>query len=197
MIAAVNGPKEALPKHMQDPAKAIIKCRYTMAPFSSLEEHSRSGPNRRAIEISKVTKEVFENAVLLDLFPGGEIDLFIEVLQGDGGTRTAGITVAAVAMALSGIPMRNLPYGVAVGKVGDTIILDLDMIEDNYSDADMPIAISPSTGEVLLLQMDGSFTPEEFKRATEMARHAGETIKKIQADALRKPYEDLVNKYKK
>src|SRR5271155_1463411 len=73
ILAAVYGPKEALPKHVQDPNKAIIKCRYTMAPFSSLEEHGRSGPNRRAIEISKVTKEVFENAIILENFPGSEI----------------------------------------------------------------------------------------------------------------------------
>src|SRR5690349_2990225 len=64
VLAAVYGPKEALPKHTQDPEKAVIKCRYSMAPFSSLEEHGRSGPNRRAIEISKVTKEVFEKVIL-------------------------------------------------------------------------------------------------------------------------------------
>ena len=66
IIAGVYGPKEALPKHVQDPEKAIIKCRYQMSPFSSLEDHGRSGPNRRSIEISKVTKEVFENVVMLD-----------------------------------------------------------------------------------------------------------------------------------
>src|SRR5271170_3092325 len=99
IIAAVYGPKEALPKHVQDPERAIIKCRYTMSPFSSLEEHGRSGPNRRSIEISKVTKEVFGNVILLENFPGGEIDIFIDVLQADGGTRAAGITAAAVSLA--------------------------------------------------------------------------------------------------
>src|SRR5208282_838365 len=89
IIAAVYGPKEALPKHVQDPEKAIIKCRYAMSPFSSLEDHGRTGPNRRSTEISKVTKEVFENVIMLKDFPGAEIDIFIEVLQADGGTRAA------------------------------------------------------------------------------------------------------------
>src|SRR5271157_4600353 len=70
ILAAVYGPKEVMPKHLTDPSKAIIKCRYSMAPFSSLEEHGRSGPSRRAIEISKVIKEAFENVVLLSEFPG-------------------------------------------------------------------------------------------------------------------------------
>src|SRR5271169_337533 len=83
VLAAVFGPKEALPKHMADPAKAIIKCKYSMAPFSSVGEHGRTGPNRRAIEISKVTREAFENVVFLSDFPGSEIDIFIEVLQSD------------------------------------------------------------------------------------------------------------------
>lgn len=196
VIAAVYGPKEALPKHTQDPTKAVVKCRYLMAPFSSLEEHGRSGPNRRATEISKVTKEVFERVILLEDFPGSEIEIFIEVLQSDGGTRAAGITCAAVALAASGIPMTDLPYAVSAGKASDQIILDLAKDEDNYSDADMPVAISPRNNEVLLLQMDGSFTKEEFNKSMSMIVKAGEQISKVQSDALRKPYEETINKYK-
>lgn len=197
IIAAVYGPKEALPKHVQDPERAIIKCRYTMAPFSSLEEHGRSGPNRRSTEISKVTKEVFQNVIMLEKYPGAEIDIFVEVLQGDGGTRAAGITAAAIAVAASGIPMTDLPYGVSFGKVGNDIILDLNKIEDNYSDADMPIAISPRTGDILLLQMDGTLTKEDIKQGMQMVNKAGVTISKLQMDALKKSYESITEKYKK
>ncbi len=197
ILAAVYGPKEALPKHVQDPERAIIKCRYTMAPFSSLEEHGRSGPNRRSTEISKVTKEVFENVIMLEKYPGAEIDIFVEVLQGDGGTRAAGVTAAAVAVAASGIPMTDLPYGVSFGKVGEHVILDLNKIEDNYSDADMPIAISPRTGDILLLQMDGTLTKEDIKKGMEMVNKAGEKISKIQRDALKAAYDKVSEKYKK
>jgi len=196
IFAAVYGPREALPKHTADPEKAVIKCRYSMAPFSSLEEHGRSGPNRRAIEISKVTKEVFENIIMVEEFPGTEINIFIEVVQSDGGTRAAGITAAAVALATSGIPMRDLPYAVSAGKIGDQIVIDLNKIEDNYSDADVPIAVSPRTGEILLLQMDGSLTKEEFKEAIAKVKKAGQIISKIQRDALKAPYERISNKYK-
>jgi len=196
IFAAVYGPREALPKHTADPEKAVIKCRYSMAPFSSLEEHGRSGPNRRAIEISKVTKEVFENVIMSENFPGTEINIFIEVVQSDGGTRAAGITAAAVALATSGIPMKDLPYAVSAGKIGDHIVIDLNKIEDNYSDADVPIAVSPRTGEILLLQMDGSLTKDEFKEAIAKVKKAGQIISKAQRDALKAPYERISNKYK-
>lgn len=189
ILAAVYGPREATPKHMANPNKAIIKCRYQMAPFSSLEGHSRTGPNRRATEISKVIKEVFENVVMVNEFPGSEIDVFIEVLQGDGGTRAAGLTAASVAMANAGIRMKDLVYAVSAGRIGDHVAIDFDMIEDNYSDADMPVAVAPRNNDVLLLQMDGGFTKEQFAEARELILEAGKTISEIQKDALKRVYD--------
>jgi exosome complex component RRP41 len=196
ILAAVYGPREALPKHTSDPEKAVIKCRYQMAPFSSLEEHGRTGPNRRAIEISKVTKEVFENVIIRENFPGSEISIFVEVLQSDGGTRAAGITAAAVALAGSGIPMTDIPYAVSIGKIGEHIVIDLNKIEDNYSDADVPIAISPRQDKILLLQMDGNMTREEVSKALSMAKESGKIITKLQTDALKAPYLKISEKYK-
>ncbi|MGC8478528.1 MAG: exosome complex exonuclease Rrp41 [Candidatus Micrarchaeia archaeon] len=195
ILAAVYGPKEVFPKHDADPTKAIIRCKYSMAPFSSLEGHGRSGPNRRAIEISKVIKEAFENVVLLEEFPNNEIDIFIEVLQGDGGTRAAGLTAASVALASAGIPMKDLIYAVSAGKIGEEVVLDFNMIEDNYSDADMPIAIAPRNKDVLLLQMDGSLTKQQFEKAVDLVVEAGKTISAAQKAALREVYARAERKY--
>ncbi len=197
IIAAIHGPNEALPRHTANPNKAVIKCRYMMAPFSSSEEHGRSGMNRRAIEISKVTGEVFENVILLDQFPGTEISIYVEVLQSDGGTRAAGITCAAVALATSGIPMKDLPYSVSAGKVGETVILDLNKVEDNYSDADMPVAVLPRSNEVVLLQMDGSLTKKQYSEAMSLIFESGKKISKLQREALLRRYEAIDEKYKK
>ncbi len=190
VLAAVYGPKEATPRHLADTSKAIIKCRYSMAPFSSMGDHGRSGPNRRAIEISKVTKEVFENVVMLEEFPGSEIEIFIEILQSDGGTRAAGITAAAVALANAGIHVKDMVYAVSAGRIDEHVVIDVNMIEDNYSDADMPVAISPKDNSVLLLQMDGGFTKEQFSEAMKMILESGKVISKVQRDALERLYEN-------
>ena len=190
VLAAVYGPKEATPRHLADTNKAIIKCRYSMAPFSSMGDHGRSGPNRRAIEISKVTKEVFENVVMLEEFPGSEIEIFIEILQSDGGTRAAGITAAAVALANAGIHVKDMLYAVSAGRIDEHVVIDVNMIEDNYSDADMPVAISPKDNSVLLLQMDGGFTKEQFSEAMKMILESGKVISKVQRDALERLYEN-------
>jgi len=187
VLAAVYGPRELHPRHLQQPDTAILRCRYNMAPFS-VDERKRPGPDRRSVEISKVIREAFEPVVFTKLYPRSGIDVFIEVLQADAGTRTAGINAAAVALADAGVPMRDLVSSVAVGKVDDTIVLDLMKDEDNYGTTDMPIAMLPRKKVITLLQMDGHFTPEEFERAIELAMKGCEQIYEVQKQALKAKY---------
>jgi len=187
VLAAVYGPREAHPRHLQHPSRALVQCRYNMAPFS-VSDRKRPGPDRRSVEISKVTSEAFSAVVFTEQFPRTSVDIFIEVLQADAGTRCAGITAASVALADAGIPMRDLVVSCASGKIAGQVALDLDKEEDNFGDADCPMAIVPRTGEVVLLQMDGHLTEDEFDRAMKFSMKAGMQIYELQKDALRRRY---------
>ncbi len=191
IIVGIFGPRECIPKHEANPYKTIVKCRYIMAPFASKDEHGRSGPNRRSIEISKVIREVFENLVVSELYPMTQINIFIEVLQAEGGTRATAITAAAVALADAGIPMKDMVCGIAVGKIDGEIVLDLGKEEDNFGESDVPMAISHRNKEILLLQMDGLLTKEEFSATIDKALDASERIHELQANAIIKRYEKL------
>jgi exosome complex component RRP41 len=188
VLAAVYGPREVFPKHLTNLNHALINCRYSMAPFSSQEEHGRSGPNRRAIEIGKVSKHVFENIVLINQFPKTQIDITIDILQSDGGTRIAGITAAAVALADAGIPMRDLVQGVSVGKVDGELVVDVDKPEDNFGESDIPFIVSLRSKEILLFQLDGMLTKEEVEKAIDFAFEGAEKVKAIQIEALKAKY---------
>jgi exosome complex component RRP41 len=187
VIAAVYGPREAQPKYLQDPAKAIVQVNYNMAAFSG-DERVRPGPNRRATEISKITAEALENVILTNHFPRASIDVYIEVLEADAGTRCAGLTAASVAIADAGIPMIDMVAACAAGKVDGQIVLDIGKKEDNFGQADMPLGFVPRTGEIVLLQMDGHMTSDEFQEAMKMAIAACRQIHGIQQDALRRRY---------
>ena len=158
-----------------------------MAPFS-VSDRKRPGPDRRSVEISKVTSEAFSAVVFTEQFPRTSVDIFIEVLQADAGTRCAGITAAAVALADAGIPMRDLVTACASGKIAGQVALDLNKEEDNFGDADCPIAVVPRTGEIVLLQMDGHLTEDEFDRAMKLSLGAAQRIYELQKDALRRRY---------
>jgi len=187
VMAAVYGPRECHPRHLQDPAKGLVRCKYNMIAFS-VSDRKRPGPDRRSVEISKIISEALEYVVFSEQFPRTSIDVYIEVLQANAGTRCAGLTAASVALADAGIPMKDLIPSVAVGKVDDTIVLDLTKEEDNFGQADMPLAIIPRTGEVVLLQMDGHMTPEEFNQALDMGFDAAMKVYELQKAALKKRY---------
>ncbi|MEE9593402.1 MAG: exosome complex exonuclease Rrp41, partial [Thermoplasmata archaeon] len=135
-----------------------------------------------------VTSEAFASVVFLEQFPRSSIDVFVEVLQADAGTRVAALTAVAVALADAGIPMKSLLAGVAFGKIGGTVVLDLGNDEDNYGEADVPLAIIPRTEEVVLLQMDGDLTVKEFQKGMKMAIAAAKEIYEVQKDALKRRY---------
>ncbi|HVO77963.1 MAG TPA: exosome complex exonuclease Rrp41 [Methanomassiliicoccales archaeon] len=187
VLAAVYGPRECHPRHMQDPSKAIVQVKYNMIAFS-VSDRKRPGPDRRSVEISKIISEAFEHVIFTENFPRTSIDVYIEVLQANAGTRCAGLTAASVALADAGIPMKDLVPAVAVGKVNDQVVLDLNKEEDNFGQADVPIAMIPRTGEVLLLQMDGHLTRSEFDRAIELASGALPKIYELQKEALVRRY---------
>jgi len=187
IIVAVYGPRETQPKHIGLIDRAVVRCRYHMAPFST-DERKSPAPSRREIEISKVIREALEPAIFTEYFPRSMIDIFIEVLQSDGGSRCAAITAASLALADAGIPLRDLVAACAVGKIEGKLALDLSDIEDKLGEADMPIAYMPSLGRISLLQMDGVFSEEEFIKALNMAKDACLRIYELQKQCLKSRY---------
>ncbi|TET63795.1 exosome complex exonuclease Rrp41 [Candidatus Bathyarchaeota archaeon] len=187
ILAAVFGPREMHPKHLALPDRTVLRCRYHMAPFS-VQERKSPAPSRRDVELSKVIREALEPSIFVDYYPRTGIDVFIEVLQADGGTRCASITAASVALADSGIPMRDLVTACAAGKADDTIVLDLNDTEDKKGNADVPVALMPNLNAITLLQMDGILTLEEFEKAVNLALKGCEKIYTLQKEALKAKY---------
>jgi exosome complex component RRP41 len=186
-LAGVYGPREMHPKHKVETDKAVLRTRYSMLPFS-VGDRKRPGPDRRSIEISKVTRESLEPVMFLEERPKTVIDVFIEILQADAGTRCIGITAASVALADAGIPMKDLVACCAAGKIEDTVILDMTGQEDNCGQADLPVAIAPRDGQITLLQMDGLLTETEFETGLKYAIDGCKNIYKAQKDALKRRY---------
>ncbi|BFI75173.1 exosome complex exonuclease Rrp41 [Sulfurisphaera ohwakuensis] len=190
VIAAVYGPKEMHPRHLALPDRAVLRVRYHMTPFST-DERKNPAPSRREIELSKVIREALESTILVELFPRTVIDVFMEVLQADAGTRLVSLMAASMALADAGIPMRDLIAGVAVGKADGVLVLDLNEPEDMWGEADMPVAMMPSLKQVALLQLNGNMTPQEFRQALEMAQKGIETIYNLEKEAIRSKYAEL------
>lgn len=192
VLASVYGPRELYPKFLQNPSKGILRCNYNMMSFSGSGERVRPGGSRRSKEISMITESALSPVLDLSDFPGTVVDVFIEILQSDAGTRCAGICAAALALADAGFNMKDLVSAVSVGRVEDKLVVDLDKEEEDYGVekevADVPVAIMPRSGKFTLLQMDGICSKEQLIKLMDIAKEACKKIYEIQKKALMEKY---------
>jgi exosome complex component RRP41 len=188
VYAGVFGPRDC-PRYISSPYRAIVRVHYCMSPFASKQERMRPGPGRRSMELSEVIKNVFENVLLLEKFPNTAIDIHVEIIQADGGTRCSAINAVALALVDAGLPMKDLVQAVSIGKIEGKLALDLNGDEDNFGSADMPVTLANRNGDILLLQMDGMLTKNEISESMEKITTSCKEIYKIQREALLKRYE--------
>ena len=195
--AAVYGPKKMHPQHLQDPKTGQLRCEYNMLSFS-VDERLRPGRNRRAIEISEITKWALEPVVNLKDYPNQVVDVHIQIIQANAGTRTAGINAAALALAHAGIPMKGLVSSVAVGKLDKTLVVDLTNEEEHMQEfvkdagegpTDIPVSMTQD-GKITHMQLDGKINVEQLGEAVDMATEACKKIYEVQKEALKKVVED-------
>ncbi|UCD20638.1 MAG: exosome complex exonuclease Rrp41 [archaeon] len=190
-IAAVYGPRQLIPRHLENPEKGVLRCNYTMLSFS-VSERMRPGPSRRSQEISHEIAKALEPAVLLDQFPNTVIDVFIQIIEADASTRCAAVNAASMALANAGIPMKELIGSVSGGKLGKTIIVDLTKDEEDYkikeekAATDVATAFLGRSGKLSLLHMDGDLNTKELKEALELSKKTCLNIVEIQKKALKK-----------
>ncbi|MFH1249302.1 MAG: exosome complex exonuclease Rrp41 [archaeon] len=187
-IAAVYGPKPLHPQHMQDPERGVLRVHYDMQSFS-VTERKKPGPNRRSSEISKVMEWSLRPLLQLDSFPNTVVDLYVTIVQANASTRCAAINAASVALAAAGIPMTDLVTAVSVGKIDKTLVVDVIKEEEDYGEGegatDIPLAFFSNSDKISLLQLDGTITIEEMKKAIELGKEACKSIYAAQKDALK------------
>lgn len=191
-IAAVYGPKQLHPQHMQDPATGILRCNYDLMSFS-VGDRKKPGPSRRSQELSKMTQFALEPALDLKEFTSTVIDVDIQIIQADAGTRTAGINAASLALAHAGIPMKNLVCSIAIGKLDKDLVVDLDKAEEDFEGGegptDFPVAKLAGTDKYTLLQLDGKIQASKIPEVLKLADDACDAIYKVQEKALKEVVE--------
>ena len=186
-IAAVYGPKQLHPQHMQNPATGILRANYNMMSFS-VSDRIRPGPSKRSTEISKISEWALSNSVILDDYPNTVVDVHILIQQADASTRCAGINAASMALAHAGISMKDLVASVSIGKMDKQLVIDVDKDEEDYEEGEgaTDVAVSFAGGKELThIQLDGKINAQELKDATEMGKKACVEIIEIQRKALK------------
>jgi ribonuclease PH len=205
--ATVEG---SVPRWMKDQGVSggWITAEYSMLPYSTLTRRprdiSKGKLDGRSVEIQRLIGRTLRAAVDLDAL--GERTLWIDcdVLQADGGTRTASITGASIATALacaklraqgaiSRWPIRCLVAAVSVGLFGGRLLLDLNYEEDRDAAVDMNLVMT-STGVFVEIQGAGeeaTFSSRELNQMIELGETGIQRLIASQRELLRSAVFDL------
>lgn len=187
--AAVYGPRDLHPKFMQNPETGILRCRYNMMPFSGHGERVRPGTSRRSQEISMLMSKALLPVLDLKDYPNSVVDVFVELPETDAGTRCAGISAAAMALADAGLAMKDLVVAFSMGYYEGQIMCDISGYEDcDVGISDIPVAYIPSMDKFSLLQLDGEVPKEDLIKILQLAKKKALDLYKVQQQALKAKY---------
>ncbi len=199
MVLCCASVEDRVPKHVV--SGGWVTAEYSMLPRANRERSRRDISklklSPRSAEIQRLVGRSLRAAVDLNALGEHAVTIDCDVLQGDGGTRTASVTGGFVALALAcrkllergeitRMPIRTAVSGVSAGIVGGVPMLDLCYEEDSGADVDLNCVMT-AAGELVELQGTGEgrpFTVEEQRALVELCRKGNAELAAIQRDVL-------------
>ncbi len=175
--------EESVPPFLKGTGNGWVTAEYGMLPRSCLTRIPRNKDSGRTFEIQRLVGRSLRSVT--DLRAIGERSIWVDcdVLQGDGGTRTASITGSFIALAdalnklklagvIRNIPLRDFVAATSVGIVNGEMMLDLAYVEDSKADVDMNVVMT-SAGEFIEIQGTAerkTFSREENDKLLKLAQ---------------------------
>lgn len=186
VLAAVYGPREAPMRSDALHDRALVRCEFSMASFSTGERRRRTKGDRKSVELSLVIKQALDAAVLTELMPRSQLDVNIQVLQADGGVRSAAINAAVLALADAGVPLRDTMAACSAGYLDGTPLLDINYAEEGGGGPEVHVAAQPNLDKVVLLQMDNKCAMDVFELTHQLALEGCKVVAGVMRDAMLK-----------
>ncbi|KQO35982.1 ribonuclease PH [Pseudomonas sp. Leaf83] len=193
--------ESGVPRFLKGQGQGWLTAEYGMLPRATGErnqrEASRGKQGGRTLEIQRLIGRSLRAA--LDMTKLGENTLYVDcdVIQADGGTRTASITGAMVALidalkvlkkrgSLKGEPLKQMIAAVSVGIYQGEPVLDLDYLEDSAAETDLNVVMTNAGGftEVQGTAEGAPFQPDEFNAMLALAQKGMNEIFELQKAAL-------------
>lgn len=193
--------EEKVPPFKLGSGEGWVTAEYSMLPRATntrnKRDSSKGKPNSRGVEIQRLIGRSLRAAVDFKLLGERQIIIDCDVIQADGGTRTASITGGFIAMAIAcdrlvkqgkidKNPIVNYVSAISVGIIDGTPCLDLCYAEDSHAGVDMNVVMTDK-GEFVEVQGTGegcTFSVEQLQQLLALAARGNRELNKIQSDAI-------------
>lgn len=169
-LATVYGPHEVTIKSKMLHHRVLLNCQFSMATFSTGERKKRPKGDRRSTETSMLMKRAFEAAILTQLYPRSQIDIYVQILQADGSNQSACINAATLALIDAGIPMKDYVSACAVSFVNDKPLMDINYLEESFGGPKLSLALLPKSGNIVMFQMDSRLHVDNLDKVLDLAK---------------------------
>lgn len=188
VLAAVYGPHQAS-KAKSLPDSVVVNCQYSMATFSTGERKNRQRGDRKSQEMSMQLRQALMAAIKTELYPRSQIDIYVEVLQADGGAYCAGVNAATLALIDAGIPIKAYMIACTASmawKGGEPEpLVDVSHVEEAAGGVVLTVASLPSTGSIGLIEMSHRLHMDYFDMVLSRAMQGCKDIEAILDKAVR------------
>ncbi|XP_053322537.1 exosome complex component RRP41 [Spea bombifrons] len=191
-LAVVYGPHEirgSRSKALHD--RAVVNCQFSMATFSTSERKRRPHGDRKSTEMTLHLKQTFEAAILTQLYPRSQIDIFVQILQADGGNYCTSVNAATLAVIDAGIPMRDYVCACSAGFIEDTPLADLSYVEETAGGPQLALALLPKSDQIALLEMNSRLHEDHLERVIDAASKACKDVYTVLDQAVREHLQEV------
>jgi exosome complex component RRP41 len=192
VLAIVKGPHEMQRRGDMLHDKGVINCEYEVAPFAGTERKSVRSSDRRSLEVALCIQEVFSAAVILELYPRSQINVYLHLIQADGSRLPACINATSLALSAAGISMCDLVVSCSAGYVDSQTIVDLNYSEQSAGGVNLPVAILPRGERILMAKMEARLPLDVFSQVLKAGVSASRQVHVIMQEALREHSSDVL-----
>ncbi|KAF8819499.1 3' exoribonuclease family, domain 1 domain-containing protein [Cardiosporidium cionae] len=184
VLAYVYGPSEAK-KRSDSHMKGTLHCEVILAAYSTTDRKQRSKKDRQTEEYALTATETFENLILLSLYPRSQIQIFVYLLEMDGGVRSAILNACCLALADAGIAMKELVSACSVTFIDNRVLTDPNSIELNAGGAEVTMAIESNSEKLLCVELNSRFPTETLENMYEACRLGCKEILEVMKAAIK------------
>lgn len=185
VLAAVYGPHQATARKSNQ-EEVVVNCQFSMATFSTGERKSRPRGDRKLQEITIHLQQTLSAAIMTELYPSSQIDIYIEMLQADGGNFCAAINAATLALVDAGISLKEYVTACTASLAnGDVPLMDVSHVEEASGGPTLTVATLPSSGKIAFMEMSQRFHLDSFPKVLETATKGCKEISTIIDAAVR------------
>lgn len=171
VLAAIYGPREPTNRALLEHDRAIVKCEYSTAMFASTTYRRTWKGDRRSTAAALIVQKAFEGVVLVASYPRSQIDVYVQVLQDDGGALVAAINAASLALVNAGVAMSDFVVACGVGFVDDTFVVDPSAVESGGERPEVLLGVLCHAGKVVNCQVDKKLpNGSAFEKAAGIAK---------------------------